>query len=150
MLNTVRTNSKDVAFIKLVEALDLYLAQRNGEQDPFYRAFNKIEAIQHCVVAYHQDIAVGCGAFKILENDCVEIKRMYVIPEKRGLGIASAILTELETWAMQLKSTRAILETGNKFVDAISLYKKAHYQRIPNYPPYEEMPDSVCFAKKLL
>ena len=149
MTRLKRTNSDDIDFINLVVLLDQDLKIRDGEDHTFYNQFNKIDKIKHVIVFYENDVAVGCGAFREKESDTVEIKRMFVNPDYRKRGIAAAVLKELENWAAELNYTYTILETGKKQPEAISLYQKSGYTIIPNYPPYEEMDNSVCMKKTL-
>jgi GNAT superfamily N-acetyltransferase len=79
----------------------------------------------------------------------MEIKRMFVPREKRGQGIASLILQELEKWCEELNYEKCILETGERQPEAIRLYKKNHYKIIPNFGQYANVESSVCFEKKL-
>lgn len=149
MITLKRTNSDDPDFISLVALLDKDLAIRDGEDHSFYNQFNKIDKIKHVVVFYENDIAVGCGAFREKESNSVEIKRMYVHPDHRKKGIASQVLAELERWAAEIKYPYTVLETGKKQPEAIALYQKSGYSIIPNYPPYENMDNSVCMKKTL-
>ena len=96
MYNIKRTNSDDIDFQNLVIELDKDLAIRDGEEHDFFAQFNKISAIKNVVVLYENEIAVGCGAIKEYEENVMEIKRMFVPLEKRGKGIASIVLKELE------------------------------------------------------
>ena len=100
-------------------------------------------------MAYIDNIAVGCGAFKEYESGTVEIKRMYTLPEHRGKRIAAKVLTELEQWAAQLNYTTCILETGKKQPEAIRLYVRSGYTLIPNYGQYANVENSVCMRKEL-
>jgi GNAT superfamily N-acetyltransferase len=79
----------------------------------------------------------------------MEVKRMFTLPEYRGRGIAARVLEELEQWAVELSSHSCRLETGMKQPEAIRLYEKSGYRRIPNYGQYEGVFNSVCFEKKL-
>ncbi|KLT68729.1 GNAT family N-acetyltransferase [Flavobacterium sp. ABG] len=144
-----RTNSDDADFLKLVVLLDQDLKIRDGEDHAFYNQFNKTDTIKHAIVYYENGIAVACGAFREKTNDTVEIKRMYVHFEHRKKGIASIILKELETWAAEVQYKYTILETGKNQPEAIALYQKQKYTTTPNYPPYEEMDNSVCMKKTL-
>ena len=146
---TKRINSDDKDFQELVTELDRELEMRDGDEHPFYSQFNKTDKIKQVIIAYDQDIAVGCGALKEYSNDTMEVKRIFVRLNKRGLGIASKILNELENWSKELGYRKCILETGKKQPEAIQLYKKNQYQLIPNYGPYEDVEDSVCFVKEL-
>jgi putative acetyltransferase len=58
--------------------------------------------------------AVGCGALRGIERDVGEVKRMFVVPEFRGLGIARRILKALESRARELDYSLVRLETGDQ------------------------------------
>lgn len=150
MITTKRTHSDDPDFRELVKALDIDLKIRDGEDHSFYAQFNKINMIRHAVVAYDGTEAVGCGAVKEFSKDTMEVKRMYVPPEKRGQGIASIVLKELEAWCIELNYRKTVLETGKKQPEAIALYKKNNYRIIPNFGQYENVENSVCFEKELV
>jgi len=145
-----RTNSDDPDFVALVRHLDAELAIRDGDEHAFYSQFNKIANLKNVVVAYQDERAVGCGALKPLEENVMEVKRMFVFPELRGQGIASKVLSELERWATELGARVCCLETGMKQPEAIALYTKSGYERIPNYGQYAGVENSVCFEKKLV
>lgn len=149
MYKITRTDSSNTDFQKLVRDLDKDLAIRDGEDHAFFAQFNKIAAIRYVVLVYEQDQAVACGAIKEYEPSVMEIKRMFVPPEKRNKGIASIALKELEAWARELNYKKCILETGEKQPEAIRLYKKNGYSVIPNYGQYAEVESSVCFEKIL-
>ncbi len=149
MLTIIRTDSDNADFRKLVVALDQDLAARNGEQQSFFAQFNKIDAIKHVVVAYEQDEPVGCGAFKPYADDAMEVKRMFVPLTHRGKGIASVVLGALEQWCKELGVQKCILETGEKQPEAIRLYHKNGYKRIPNFGQYADVAESLCFEKVL-
>ncbi|PKB18105.1 GNAT family N-acetyltransferase [Flavobacterium sp. 5] len=139
------TDSKD--FQKLVVLLDQDLAIRDGEDHAFYAQFDKLEKINHVIVCYQDDVAIGCGAFKEYDSKTVEIKRMFIDPDYRGKGIASTVLGALETWAKEFNYNSFILETGKNNPVAIALYKKSGYKIIPNYDQYENIETSVCLKK---
>jgi putative acetyltransferase len=149
MLTFVRTNSSNADFQKLVVLLDQDLAARDGDEHSFYAQFNKIDTIQYALVAYENNEAVGCGAFKKFDDTSVEIKRMYVLPQHRNKGIAAAVLQELEQWAKEEGYHYTVLETGKKQPEAIALYTKKGYQIIPNYGQYAGIENSVCMKKVL-
>ena len=144
-----RTDSGNADFIALVRLLDADLAIRDGEDHAFYAQFNKVDSIRNVLVAYLESVPVGCGAFKPFDETTVEIKRMFVLPERRGQGIAGAVLTELEAWAGESEYVRCILETGKKQPEAIRLYQKAGYGTIPNFGQYAGVENSVCMEKPI-
>ncbi|GJM35247.1 MAG: N-acetyltransferase [Saprospiraceae bacterium] len=149
MVQLIRTDPTNRDFLLLVKHLDAELAEVDGDDYAFYAQFNKTSEIKYAIVAYENEIPVGCGAMKQYELNTLEIKRMYVYPESRGKGIATRILAELEKWATELSVARCILETGIRQPNAIRLYKKNGYQLIPNYGQYAEDENSVCFEKEM-
>ena len=149
MIKYIRTTSDNKDFQELVKALDADLRIRDGEDHAFYAQFNKTDALKYVIVAYDDNTAVGCGAIRDYSKDTMEVKRMYVSENKRGQGVASSVLKELEKWAIELNYNKCVLETGKKQPEAIALYKKNNYKIIPNYGQYENMENSVCFEKKL-
>ncbi len=149
MPNLHRTTPAHPDFIDLVKRLDVELAIRDGDEHVFYAQFNTIGTLLHAVVVYHGDTPVACGAIKPFGDSTVEIKRMYTMESHRGQGLASMVLAELEQWASELGYKRCILETGLNQPEAIHLYYKNQYNRIPNYGQYEGVANSVCFEKKL-
>ena len=147
MKKIIRTDNKNVDFNKLIIELDAYLKVTDGKDHEFYNQFNGLDNIKNVVIAYQDNQAIGCGAFKKLDNETIEIKRMYVKFAHRGSGTAQAILNSLELWASEKGFKKCILETGNRQVEAIKFYKKAGYKSIPNYGQYIHMEDSNCFEK---
>jgi GNAT superfamily N-acetyltransferase len=149
MITLTRTDSASNDFRTLVADLDKDLAIRDGAEHSFYAQYNKIDLIRHVVVAYAGGEAVGCGAIKEYSPGVMEVKRMFVPPAKRGHGIASAVLNELENWAAEMSYAKCILETGLAQPEAIRLYKKNLYTIIANYGQYAGIEKSVCFEKAL-
>ncbi len=150
MISLVRATSDHQDFIELVKFLDAYLAIIDGDEHSFYAQFNKIDSLKNVVIAFENEEAIGCGAFKPFEEDKVEIKRMFVKEKARGKKIASQILTELEHWAEELGLKHFVLETGIRQSAAVALYSKMGYQIIPNYGQYIGIANSVCFEKKVI
>ncbi len=151
MVQLLRTNSEHPDFVHLVQLLDVDLAGRDGaEAHAYYAQFNKIDSIRHAIVAYLEEVPVGCGAIKAFDEQTMEVKRMYTPPEHRGKGIARQVLAALEGWSAALGYTRCVLETGKRQPEAIRLYEKCGYQIIPNYGQYIGVENSVCFEKMLM
>ena len=149
MLTLIRTNSENKNFQNLVLELDKDLAKKNGDTNDFFAQYNKTDLIKNVVVALNDYLPVGCGAMKEFDNSTMEIKRMYVTIEMRGKGVAVAVLNDLESWAKELGYKKCVLETGDKMLEAIVLYKKSGYKIIKNYGQYENIESSICFEKEL-
>ena len=150
MTHFERTDSDNADFQKLVVLLDADLRIRDGDEHAFYAQFNKIVSIRNAIVCYVDDKPIGCGAFREYADTKAEIKRMFVLPDYRGHGLAMRILNELELWAAELGYHEFVLETGKKQPEAIRLYQKAGYSLIPNYGQYEGVENSVCMMKTVL
>lgn len=101
------------------------------------------------LVAYQEGEAVGCGALRTIEPGVGEIKRMYVRPAARGRGIGRVVLEALEEEARRLGLRRLVLETGTRQSEALALYERSGYGRIPPFGEYARSPLSICLAKAL-
>lgn len=77
--------------------------------------------------------AVGCGALKPLDASTAEIKRMWVAPDARGLGIARRLLDALEGQARRMGMERIILDTNRSLLEAQAMYRKAGYRDTGRY-----------------
>ena len=78
-----------------------------------------------------------------------ELKRMYVVEEARGLGLARRILAALEDDARTAGRTRMVLETGDRQPEAIALYTSSGYEPSAKFGYYRHYEASRCFAKNL-
>lgn len=149
MIHLIRTNNHHEDFKLLVIELDKELKIRDGEDHTFYAQYNKSDNIKYVLVAYDQELPIACGAIKEYDQGTMEIKRMFVRPNYRNQGLASLILISLELWCQELHYTQCILETGINQPEAIRLYEKNNYTKIPNYGPYINVENSLCFLKVL-
>ncbi|WP_293891321.1 GNAT family N-acetyltransferase [Flavobacterium sp.] len=148
MISIQKTTSDNPDFKNLTRLFDEYLVDIDGDEKDFFAQYNQIY-LEHVIVYYENEKALGCGAFKEYEPKVAEIKRMFVLTEQRGKGIAVAILNELENWAKAESYDFCILETSIRLESAIALYKKSGYKRIPNYGQYIGVESSVCMKKNL-
>jgi GNAT superfamily N-acetyltransferase len=96
-----------------------------------------------------EGVAVGCGGICRFDDTRAELKRMYVAPGSRGLGLGRALLEALEAEARRLGYVAVVLETGDRQSEALGLYASAGYERIPCYEPYASRELSLCFEKVL-
>ncbi|ADX72891.1 acetyltransferase [Pseudarthrobacter phenanthrenivorans Sphe3] len=93
--------------------------------------------------------ALGHASLRRL-GDEFEVKRVIVLPEARGKGAATVLMSAVERLAVEAGASRLILQTGDKQPEAVELYRKLGYTPIPIYPPYDTaIPFSSCFAKTL-
>ncbi|SCK38927.1 Acetyltransferase (GNAT) family protein [Streptomyces sp. WMMB 714] len=99
---------------------------------------------------------VASGAWRAQDRNAegysdgdAEIKRMYVVPEARGRGLARRILAMLEDDARAAGRTRMVLETGTAQPEAIALYTSSGYEAAEKFGVYRFEPQSRCYAKPL-
>lgn len=92
---------------------------------------------------------VGCGGLRTLDDTHGEIKRMYVVPDRRGSGVSRAMLSALEGEARSRGWGRLVLETGDQQPDAVRFYEREGYTLIPNFGYYADSALSICYEKKL-
>lgn len=91
--------------------------------------------------------ALGCGAFRPLDADVAEVKRMLARPGTKGVG--DAVLRFLEAEAARLGFSALWLETRLVNARAVAFYERHGYARIPNYGRYVGNAQAVCFARQL-
>ncbi|MER5477048.1 GNAT family N-acetyltransferase [Streptomyces sp. NPDC002734] len=109
------------------------------------------------LIAYdEQDRPVATGGWRAQdENDegnqdgDAELKRMFVIEQCRGLGLARRILALLEEDARAAGRTRMVLETGDQQPEAVALYGSSGYDRCGKFGYYRFHENSICMAKQL-
>jgi GNAT superfamily N-acetyltransferase len=102
------------------------------------------------VVAYRGAIPVGCGALRELESGVGEVKRVFVRPDSRGLGIARRVLGVLEEQGRVLGYSTLRLGSGVRQPEALALYESSGYSRIPLFGEYVEGGDlCACYEKRL-
>lgn len=136
----------------LVRELSRELAERYDQADDGSGHFKPEDVLvprSVFLIGSVDGLAVACGALRPMEDEVAEIKRMFVSPKHRGHGFSKAVLSELERRAGNLQYRRVRLETGVRQPEAIALYERSGYRRIPNFGIYAGNPQSVCFEKAL-
>ena len=92
------------------------------------------------LLALEEGHAVGCAAMRPLEEDICELKRMYVLPQYRGLGIGKALALELIQDAKEIGYVRMRLDTASFLTAARKLYESLGFQLIE---PYNDVPEDI-------
>ncbi len=142
---------------QLIAELDAYLHPLYPKESQHGYSIEKlVEQQVEFFVLYHDGEPAACGGVQIFDEpdapgQCYgEIKRMYVRDKFRGLGLAKRMLAHLEEVATERGAGLMRLETGIYQPEAIGLYERCGYYRIPpfgSYPP--EDPLSLCYEKRL-
>jgi len=99
------------------------------------------------LLAMRGDEVVGCGGVQWLDDVTAEIKRMWVSPTARGVGLGKRLLARLEDEARAAGRARVVLDTNGVLLPAIAMYRNSGYVDIDRYNdnPYAEH----WFAKDL-
>ena len=122
--------------LRLAEALRDEVEERgahNGAARPDTPLAEAIRRDSDTLVAYVGQNAVGMGALRLSGPEVAEVKRMYVVPDHRGAGVAKRILEELEQRARE-RGLRALrLDTNARLTEANAMYRAAGYREIPDY-----------------
>lgn len=136
-------------------------ALRDAQQTELAERYAGVEDIEHVlppeemvatVLVRVGGVAVGCGSLREsaeLGAGVGELKRMYVVPARRGRGLSRRILAALEEIAVGRGLHRLVLETGVQQPEATGLYLSSGYQPIPNFGIYTHEQGSRCFARNL-
>lgn len=149
MITFIRTNFTNPDLRPLIEELDKEFVVRYPFVENIRIPFNLLNESAHVVLVYDHKVPIACGAFRPVDETTIEIKRMYTVPTYRNQGIGKKVLLELEHWAKREGYSVSILETGINQPEAIAAYEKSGYIRIPNFPPYVDIKESICMRKYL-
>jgi GNAT superfamily N-acetyltransferase len=99
------------------------------------------------LVGWSDGVPVCSGGLKRLPDGACEIKRMYVVPEARGKGVARRLLAALHDRARALGYTVVRLDSGPEQTHAVALYASEGYVEIANF---NDNPAATYFAEKQL
>ena len=135
----------------------ILIAELEDHLEPFYpktsrHGYSVEKLIQQGVAFFvirQDDVSAGCGGVQFFEGEYGEIKRMFVRPQFRGLGLAKRMLNHLEVYTREHNILVLRLETGIHQKEAISLYEKTGYRSIPPFGAYQEDPLSRFYEKQL-
>ncbi len=150
-LEYIWTDGSNPDFARFSQDMEEYYNQMaGGEQNrKGFIPYNALKDIHDVVIVYNGNHAVACASFKEYSEEDVEIKRVWVDPNYRGHHISKKMIEMLEKRAKERGYRRAILQTREKCVEAVHLYKTMGYEQMENYPPYDRMNLAVCYGKNL-
>ena len=144
----LETAHKDPEVMALTEALSAELEARFGSSGKnSFQDWEENNAAYVFVKARIGNIAVGCGAIRPISPEIAEIKRMYALYPRQGIG--QKILIYLEQKARQLGYQAIWLETRKLNTEACHFYRKNNYEIMENYGKYAGNEQAICFGKRL-
>jgi GNAT superfamily N-acetyltransferase len=136
--------------ISLITELETHLAAHYPSESRHGFSVEKLIAEGVAFFLLRTDgVAASCGGIYLVGSECGEIKRMYVRPEFRGSGFGKLILNHLAEHAQAHHITLLRLETGIYQREAIGLYERLGFYRIPPFGSYTDDPLSLCYEKRL-
>ena len=145
----LRVSPADEDFAALVRRLDDEFFAIYGDAYLSYQPHNAPADLILAVVAYADGVPAASGGLKRFGAHTAELKRLFVRPEYRRLGLARCVVLELENAAREQGFLRMVLETGADMPAAIALYQKLGYALTDNYGPYADDSACVCMTKNL-
>lgn len=101
------------------------------------------------LVAEVDGVPAGCGAWRALPEGPAEMKRVYVEPAFRRLGVARLVVATLEERAAAAGHAQLVLNSGREQPEALTLYAELGYRPAPGYGVYACAPDAVFLGKAL-
>ena len=143
----VPTDSVDYAV--LAQKLDDYYFEIVGPVQARYAEVNKPHNMNAICVVYENEQPIACGAWKKIDDETAEIKRIYVLPEHRRKGAASMIVKAMEADAAKTGRHCFILETARTTADSASLYLSLGYHEIDYYGSPAGAENCRCFKKEI-
>ncbi|MER5969262.1 GNAT family N-acetyltransferase [Streptomyces sp. NPDC002055] len=147
------------AAVRLNAEVQLEYAERYGDGDLTPMDPSQFDPPRGLYLVVYDDEGrpVASGGWRAQEGSAegyadgdAEIKRMFVVRDARGRGLARRVLAALEDSARQAGRQRMVLETGTKQPEAIALYTSSGYApAVPKFGLYRHESLSRCFAKPL-
>jgi len=137
--------------VTLINELEHILAQNYPAESRHGFSVDKMirEKVAFFVIRY-DGVPAGCGGMKIFGQEYGEVKRMYIRPQFRGLGLAKRILEYLTDYTISQGVGLMRLETGIHQIEAMALYEKMGFQSIGPFGEYKEDPLSRFYEKKIV
>jgi putative acetyltransferase len=148
-ITAITTPDDDV--LEMVERLDVSMKDMYPPESTYLIPPEELSAGANRFFAVKVDgKLMGCGGFRVVGRDYAEIKRIFVDPSARGLGLAKALLNRLESERRSLGVREMKLETGIFQPEAISLFERCGYTQCPVFGDYPKNDPYSYFMRKTL
>ncbi len=148
-ITAITTPDDDI--LEMVERLDASMKEMYPPESTHLIPPEELSAGANRLFAVKVDgKLMGCGGIRIAGRDYAEIKRIYVDPSSRGLGLAKAILNRLESESRSLGLLEMKLETGTSQPEAIRLFERCGYTQCPVFGDYPKNDPHSYFMRKTL
>jgi len=137
--------------LALIDELESYLVPLYPSESRHGYSVDKLLREEVAFFVMRQDgEPAGCGGVQLFGADYGELKRMYVRPRFRGLGLGKLLLDHLSDYARRQGVGLLRLETGVHQKEAIGLYEGAGFRRVLPFGEYEGGPNNLFFEKRIV
>ena len=142
-------SAESADFRSLAAQLDAYYFTLVGDIQLKYAEPNRPENMNALVVAYEGEIPIACGAWKAIDPETAEIKRIFVDPAYRRKGAASRVIRSLEENVLASGRRKLILETAVDTSGSHALYLSLGYKLRDYYGSPAGAENCMCFHKEM-
>jgi len=151
VIEIIPVTARDDGVLEMVEKLDALMNELYPPESTHLTPPEELSAGTNRFFAAKVDgKLMGCGAIRVVGRDYAEIKRIFVDPSARGLGLAKAILNRLERESRLLGLLEMKLETGISQPEAIGLFERCGYTQCTAFGDYPENDSYSYFMRKSL
>ena len=142
-------SARDPEVVALMAALtDDLAAEGYAPEESFGYSVEQLEERGVHLVGVRVDgVLAGIGGIELQGAGIAELKRFFVVPERRGAGVADTVITALLAHAAEHAVRTIRLETGDKQLAAIAFYRRHGFVEVPRFPPYVDSVTSVCIQR---
>ncbi len=151
VIEITAVTTPDEGILKMIEKLDASMKDLYPPESTHLTPPEELSSDANRLFAVKVDgKLMGCGGFRVVGRDYAEIKRIYVDPSSRGLGLAKALLNRLESESRGLGLFELKLETGILQPEAIGLFERCGYTQCPVFGDYPKNDPYSYFMRKAL
>lgn len=148
-LKKIDPRSPDIA--ELVRQLDALMMELYPAESAHLVDLESLAGPEtYFIAAFVDGVAMGCGAIMMTDADYAEVKRVYVSPDARGLGLSKLIMNDLEDRAREAGLPALRLETGIHQPEALGLFERAGFTTRGSYGDYPADDPNSVFMEKMI
>ena len=129
----------------MVELSGIYVDPGSAIEETLLHLGNYLPPDGAVILAHRSDNLVGCGFLRRIRPDAAEIKRLFVVPEARGVGLGGRLVSCIIRRADEMDFRELYLDTAHFMRDASRLYQRFGFQMIDRYPENANPPDYAPF-----
>ncbi len=151
VVEIIAVTTRDGGILEVVEKLDALMYELYPPESAHLTPPEELSAGDNRFFGARVDgKLMGCGAIRVVGQDYAEIKRIFVDPSSRGLGLGKALLNRLESESRLLGLFELKLETGIFQPEAIGLFERCGYAQCPAFGDYPKNDPNSYFMRKTL